>query len=283
MCEYFSGILKKDGTVLWLKDCSKGDPQSHETIIHVHGLKDVKLVDRDWVRFEITPKDASKLNTIKRSELTHGMWKFRWDEQGTAPWLADKSAKHIKKCWEALEESWKTQLLFTDEVIETLKDYDYIHAMYGSAQIGKMYGSAQIRYMYGSAQVGEMYGSAQVGEMYGSAQVGKMDGSAQIRYMYGSAQIRYMYGSAQIRYMDGSAQVGEMYGSAQIRYMYGSAQIRDMYGSAQVGEMYGSAQVGKMYGSAQVGELKGLAVARKNGEIYAAIDAVVQKLGKVEA
>ena len=72
MCKYFSCIITRDLKVYWSKKSC-----SHEDILSELKLSDTKLVDRDFVRIEITPK---KLENITRNA---GDWNYRVDEEDT--------------------------------------------------------------------------------------------------------------------------------------------------------------------------------------------------------
>ena len=90
MCEFFSGIVKRDLTVL-----SDLNSNSHEDMINKFGLDDtLSLNSRDWVRFEFTPKD---LFSLKK-----GDWSFKVDEDSRPKWC--KTA-HKLACWSYLKKN----------------------------------------------------------------------------------------------------------------------------------------------------------------------------------
>ena len=73
MCEFISCIWTKGKKVLWDEQA-----HSHETIIKKHKLKDAVLMNRNFVRVELTPD---------YNELTHDLnkWQFKVDEEETLP------------------------------------------------------------------------------------------------------------------------------------------------------------------------------------------------------
>ena len=163
MCNYFSGIITEDGQVLWLPE----NPLNHEAIIEANNLKDTQLKNRKFVRFEITPKSTSELLKVKqRSELTHDLFYFRWDEEKTLPeWVEKNCVALIAKAWGAAEESWKIHLLFGDEFLKKLREKGYIHMMWGTSQVGEMRETSQVGEMYGTSKVSVMRETSKVGEI----------------------------------------------------------------------------------------------------------------------
>jgi hypothetical protein len=172
MCQYFSGILTKDGEVYWLKE----NPCDHEAIIQKHQLKDTKLQSRDWIRFEITPKNYEKLLKLKtRDQLTRDLFQFQWDMQGELPsWLEKNCATYIANCWKAAEDSWKIHLLFGEETIQKMAGNDYIHLMWGNSQVNAMWGNSQVNMMRDNSQVNTMWDNSQVNTMWDNSQVNTM-------------------------------------------------------------------------------------------------------------
>jgi hypothetical protein len=80
MCNFFSGILTREGKVL-----ADGNTSSHEEIIKANKLDDKLLVDdpkRNWVRFELTPKQFYNQDIDS--------WTFKVDESSTPNWLNDR-------------------------------------------------------------------------------------------------------------------------------------------------------------------------------------------------
>ena len=184
MCNWFSGILKKDGTVLYLKESTK----------HINIEEHYKLNKADagktYIPFEITPEKSKLLKVQTRQELTeklHDIFTLSWDYQTTPQW----AERNVQNCWKALEQNLEIALIFGTEQVSQVKDY-YVFAIWGSAQIKSVYGSAQITYVYDSAQIKSVYGSAQ------------------IKYVSDSAQIESVYGSAQIKSVSDSAQILEL-------------------------------------------------------------------------
>jgi len=272
MCKYFSGIITEDGQVLWLPE----NPLNHEAIITANNLQDTELKNRKFVRFEITPKSTSELLKVKqRSELTHDLFVFRWDEEGTLPeWVEKDCATLIAKAWSAAEESWKIHLLFDNEFLQELREKGYIHMMWGTSKVGVMRETSKVGVMRGTSKVGVMYGTSQVGEMWETSQVGEM---------WETSQVGVMRGTSQVGEMRETSKVGVMYGTSQVGVMRETSKVGEMYGTSQVGVMRGTSKVGEMYGTSQVGVINSFASAVKNGILYLAKDVTVEKSGKVSA
>ena len=97
MCNFWSCVLTREGKVLWSKKTS-----SHEEIIKENNLKDNKLIDRDFVRLEVHPKN--KMDLFSKNAKN---WEFKIDEAGTLPEWFSLEQKH----WEEIVwTSWKKAL-----------------------------------------------------------------------------------------------------------------------------------------------------------------------------
>lgn len=97
MCNFFSGILKKDGTVLW-----SNDTDSHDTLIEKHKLN-VNSDSRTWLRFEITPIDNDEKNR-KRDN-----WRIKIDETQEPSWYTDAKVNYDILMYKALKDAFKEQ------------------------------------------------------------------------------------------------------------------------------------------------------------------------------
>ncbi len=209
MCKYFSCIVTRNFKVLWLKNST-----GHEDIITTNKLNDKKLVDRDFVRIEITPNTTPPTRNQKD-------WTLRVDEQSTLPeWFTTKQKRAENACWKAWTESVKIQLALDIDVLEVT---DTLVVSYGSSRVVS-YGSSQV-VSYGSSQV-ESYDSSRV-VSYGSSQVESHD-SSQVE-SYGSSRV-VSYGSSQVESHD-SSQV-ESHDSSRV-VSYGSSQV-ESHDSSQV-------------------------------------------------
>ena len=83
---------------------SDQSPWRHEEIIEELKLQDTKLVDRDFVRIEITPNNKEKLTRNQQD------WTFKVDEETTIPAWYNESKKLIEELiWQSWSESIKTQ------------------------------------------------------------------------------------------------------------------------------------------------------------------------------
>jgi hypothetical protein len=113
MCEYFSCIITRDFKILWLKSSP-----SHDNIIADAKLKDEKLVDRDFIRIEITPKNITAL-TRNRTD-----WLLKVDEENTLPkWFKDEKEKAKEACWIAWAESILINLVIDEESADVTDTY----------------------------------------------------------------------------------------------------------------------------------------------------------------
>jgi hypothetical protein len=113
MCNYFSAIVTRDLKVHWSKKTCR-----HEDIIAELKLADTKLVDRDFVRVEITPNNKEKL-TRNRAD-----WTYKVDEDDTVPaWYKKAEAIIQASIWVNWSESAKTQIVIDSESIEVTDTY----------------------------------------------------------------------------------------------------------------------------------------------------------------
>ena len=95
MCNFFSAIVTRDGRVLFCEE------DSHETIIQRAGLRDDKLIDRDFVRIEIPNGDLAK---------------YREDEIGTLPEWYNRDVVR-DKCKEILTLIMPYRKLYEEDVM----------------------------------------------------------------------------------------------------------------------------------------------------------------------
>jgi len=187
--------MTRTGKVLWSERMV-----SHEELISEHKLKDDRLGDRDFVKFEITPKSMEKV-TRSRAD-----WQFKVDEEGTLPeWFLAKRKLLEVKCWAAWTDSVKVNLAVGDEKIEVKNRYVLAA---GNANV-VAYGSSKVE-AYNSSNV-EAYGSSKVVacdsskvEAYNSSNVVAC-GSSNVE-AYGSSNVE-AYGSSIIRVCSSSVKV----------------------------------------------------------------------------
>jgi hypothetical protein len=89
MCQFWSCIIDRH-----LKVHYDGNDSNHEEIIKKAGLTDNKLIDRDFVRIEITP---SKLTMNPKD------WTLKVDEEKTLPeWFTKNREQADKNCYKTL-------------------------------------------------------------------------------------------------------------------------------------------------------------------------------------
>ena len=98
MCNFWSCILHRDGRVLHVPD-----EDSHEAIVQHYHLDDHKLADRDFVRIEITPRNA-----LSRDRAD---WSYRVDEPRTLPdWYANDTRRWDAVVWAEWERVMSEQI-----------------------------------------------------------------------------------------------------------------------------------------------------------------------------
>jgi hypothetical protein len=113
MCNYFSCIVTRDLKVHWSKRTC-----SHEDIVAELKLTDVKLVDRDFVRIEVTPNNKEKLTRYQAD------WTYHVDEESTIPAWYKKAEKTIQEViWTSWSDSVKTQLVIGEESADVMDTY----------------------------------------------------------------------------------------------------------------------------------------------------------------
>jgi len=112
MCNFFSALVTRDGCVVW-----DANETSHEKLVAKAGVKDDKLVDRDFVRVELKPSGAQLFDDPKT-------WSFKVDEKGTLPaWFNEKKARvetveAAKACLKPLAKNFQKVKAFVKELPE---------------------------------------------------------------------------------------------------------------------------------------------------------------------
>jgi hypothetical protein len=138
MCNFFSCIVTRDLKVHYSKKTC-----SHEEIIAELKLCDTKLIDRDFVRIEITPKN--KENPTRNP----ADWHFKVDEESTVPSWYSKAKKQVEEnIWLSWSESIKTQLVLEGE--STDQTDTYLFAVKASTVVAR--GSSKVE-AWGSSTV----------------------------------------------------------------------------------------------------------------------------------
>jgi hypothetical protein len=161
MCNYFSCIITRDLKVHYSKKTC-----SHEDLINELKLQDIKLVDRDFVRIEITPKNPG--NYTRNSQD----WNFKVDEEDTIPsWYSENKTKSEEAIWIAWKESVQNQLILEAESVDVTDTYLFVRS--SSTVVAR--GSSKVE-AWGSSTV-EAWGSSKV-EAWGSSTVEISSGSA---------------------------------------------------------------------------------------------------------
>jgi len=313
MCNYFSGIITKAGEVLWLRE----NPSDHEAIKATYKLTDDKE-GKDYVLFEITPKDKKQLLTCKTwKDIKAEDWQFKIDSLNAPDWFEQKATVLIANAFQAWEQSKLMHLLPAEETRQRLASNECIAIMWGSSVVKEMWDSSVVEEMWGSSVVEEMRGSSVVEAMWGSSVVEAMWGSSVVKEMWGSSVVKEMWNSSVVKAMRGSSVVKEMrdssvvkemwnssvveamwdssvveemrdssvvkemWNSSVVEAMWDSSVVEEMRGSSVVEEMRDSSVVKEMWDSSVVKEMRDSSVARKQMAIYVACNARVEKVGYV--
>ena len=246
MCEFFSCILKKDGTVLW--NNKKGElfiDDSHEKIIEEYKLDANKDETKTYIRVEITPKDDDIYNHKK------GNWEIEIDEDTTPDWYTRNIPKYEKQLMGALTTCFKKCFLINKKNVTLTQGIYFIK----DSEITRIYGNTVIRRLQGSSTVQEMWGLSTVQVMGDSSTVQEMRGSSTVQVMEDSSTVQVMWGSSTVQVMWDSSTVQEMRGSSTVQVMRGSSTVQEMWGSSTVQEMLDSSTVQVMWGSSTVQEM----------------------------
>ena len=120
MCNYYSCILTRDGTV---HDSS--DSSSHDDIITANNLDDSKLKDRDFIRIEITPINNMDIFSTDRSD-----WTLTVDEPHTIPgWYEEDMSSLNERCWKAWENAVQRDIHSKMDVPKMLAMFEEIKAI----------------------------------------------------------------------------------------------------------------------------------------------------------
>jgi hypothetical protein len=262
MCNFFSGVITKEGKVFWYENLD-----SHDQIIEKVGLKDL-TADPDkmrFARFEITPphNDAWERDLSK--------WVFRIDESITPIWF---ESKYEKSCRKALAECIEKCLIIDDDLaeIENRNGLIIVNSkikVVKACAVREMWESSEIGVMRESSKIGEMWESSKIGEMRESSKIGAMRGSSKIGEMRESSKIGEMRESSKIGVMWESSEIGVMRESSKIGVMRESSEIGAMWGSSKIGAMRESSKIGVMRESSKIGGMRGssIAISRKSETI----------------
>jgi len=116
MCKFFSGILKKDGKVLYQENSN-----SHDSIVK-HFKLDEKDDTKKWLRFEILQKDGDNDNHDLRT------WRIKIDEPTTPDWYLRNKSFFDKKMRKALKENFVEPIMRfpIEQEAKLLKAFDRI-------------------------------------------------------------------------------------------------------------------------------------------------------------
>ena len=97
MCEFFSCIVKKDGSVVWDKNVD-----SHEEIIEKFKLDANNHETKQYVRIEVTAKDCDVFNHDIKN------WKIKIDDSTIPAWYErQQTTLYEKNIFKALKQCFK--------------------------------------------------------------------------------------------------------------------------------------------------------------------------------
>ena len=199
MCQFKSGIVLKNGTIL-----SHLDFDSHEQIIEHYHLKD-DGIKNDFVRVEIIPRGKTLTEAIEHLNLK--TWKLHVDQDNIPDWWKATEKHAEKEMLKILKDNVKKRWILRNKSIEEIKDGQN---WYVCGKVNHVSGSATINYVSGSATINSVSGSATINYVYGSATINSVYGSATINYVYDSATINSVSGSATINHVSGSATIKDV-------------------------------------------------------------------------
>jgi hypothetical protein len=155
MCEFFSGVITKEGKVFWFENLD-----SHDQIIQKAGLHESHQIYNSgrqaYAQFEITPPSNDQW------ERDLSKWNFRIDERIKPTWFGPE---YEKTCRDALAECIE-KCLIIDADIDELENRNGLIIVNSKIKVVK---ACNLRVMRESSQVGVMGGSSRVGEMWGSS------------------------------------------------------------------------------------------------------------------
>jgi hypothetical protein len=193
MCNFFSGILTKDGKTLYDLDID-----DHRILMEKFVICDKKPLElRTWIKFEITPKDGNVFNKKKSN------WIFKVDEERKIEWVSDRM---IRNAYAALKTVLEKRVL--DKGTHTINEGRWF---FGGSSTVEAYNSSTVK-AYGSSTV-EAYGSSTV-EAYDSSTVKAYNSSTVEAYnsstveAYDSSTVK-AYGSSTVEAYDSSIVIEE--------------------------------------------------------------------------
>lgn len=164
MCEFFSCIVKKDGSVLWDKNVN-----SHEEIIEKFKLDANNHETKQYVRIEVTAKDGDVFNHDIKN------WKIKIDESTTPTWYErQQTTLYENNIFKALKQCFKEifvikqvgvtlsdgRFFVKDSEITKLEKQAIIQVLKGSSIVKNMGDSSIVKYMRDSSIVKDMRGSS---------------------------------------------------------------------------------------------------------------------------
>ena len=170
MCNFFSGIVKKDFSII----CNPTLTDSHEDLIKACGLFDTKLslFNENFARFEFTTKDVSDYQNINN-------WDLHIDENVIPDWCKENAEVIKNKIWNIVNKMFinderdflfgNCYILLDNAKINEAKCCR-IYSMYGEAEIKKV-NDCKINNMYGNSVVKDMSGNSVVNNMYDNSVV----------------------------------------------------------------------------------------------------------------
>ncbi len=178
MCEFFSCLVMRDGSIRW-----HWNSDSHSELIEHFGLRDDKPFLQAFAKAELTPDWSSD------ALLDAAQWTWRLDEPTRPDWLTNEIEAKAQSAARRVAASF----ILTAGEKRSLLDGTWI--LGGDARVIGIRGGRIIA-MRGNAQVSEVWGNAQVSNVRGNAQVSDVGGNAQVSDVGGNAQVSDVWGNA---------------------------------------------------------------------------------------
>ncbi len=241
MCDFFSGIITKEGKVL------EHYSDSHETIKKENNLNDnVKDLNKlDFYPFEIEPKEDVFHKPIKK------YWEFKLSASGghsdgfIPKWF---SKKHEIKCWNAFKKAWKRRVIQNTEI----EKIDNKHGLFlKNCKIGVLINSS-VNVMRDNSSVNVICGNSSVNKMYSNSSVNEMCGNSSVNEMYNNSSVNEMYGNSSVNEMRDNSSVKKMYDNSNVNEMFDDSSVNVMYNNSSVNEMRDNSSVNEMCGNSSV-------------------------------
>src|SRR3990167_7845051 len=250
MCDFFSGIIKKDGKVL------THYTDSHEDIKKINKLDDSKcLEDLGFYPFEMSVKKGKDIT----DKPTKDNWQFKLTvSQGHSDGFKPKwfTKKHENNCWKEFAKQWNERVI-TGKVEEIIGKQGLILKncsinIINNSTVNEMLDNSTVNKMLDNSTVNKMWENSTVNEMLDSSTVNKMWDSSTVNKMLGSSTVNEMWGNSTVNEMLDSSTVNKMLNNSTVNKMLGSSTVNEMLDNSTVNEMLDNSTVNKMLNNSTV-------------------------------